>query len=136
MNPLVYVYALAYWLVLMVIGIVNGILRGLALSPRMTELRAHQLSSLTGIIFFSIASFLFVFLVRLNVVLLDLVVVGVLWLSLTIAFEFIFGHYIMKHPWQQLLADYDLRKGRLWSFVLLTILFVPSLMGFLLGIPA
>ena len=47
------------------------------------------------------------------------IIVGVLWLALTVAFEFLFGHYIAGHPWARLLHDYNLIRGRLWILVLL-----------------
>lgn len=51
---------------------------------------------------------------------------------LTILFEFVFGHYVIKNPWQKLLADYNILKGRLWSLLLLTELISPLLIGLLL----
>jgi protein-S-isoprenylcysteine O-methyltransferase Ste14 len=43
---------------------------------------------------------------------------GGIWLLLTIVFEFVFGHYVMGHPWSRLFRDYNLLKGRLWVLVL------------------
>ena len=43
------------------------------------------------------------------------------------AFELLFGRYVSGASWESLLADYDLRRGRLWSLVLVTILFAPWL---------
>ena len=37
-----------------------------------------------------------------------------LWLGMTLAFEFLFGHYIAGKSWSLLLADYNLAAGRLW----------------------
>lgn len=59
----------------------------------------------------------------------DLVVVGVLWLALTVAFEFVFFHFVMDVPWDTLLADYKIWEGRLWTLVLLTVLLGPPLCG-------
>jgi hypothetical protein len=36
-----------------------------------------------------------------------------------VLFEFGFGHYIAGHPWEKLVADYDVLEGRVWSLVLL-----------------
>jgi hypothetical protein len=43
---------------------------------------------------------------------------GLVWLGLTVAFEFVFGHYAMGQPWAALLHDYNLLHGRLWVVVL------------------
>lgn len=46
---------------------------------------------------------------------------GGFWAALTIAFEFGFGHYVAGHPWERLLADYDLFAGRIWVLVLVVL---------------
>ena len=53
--------------------------------------------------------------------------VGIAWLALTVAFEFGFGRYVAHTSWRELLADYDLRKGRLWPLVLAWIMLGPAL---------
>jgi hypothetical protein len=52
--------------------------------------------------------------------------VGAAWVALTLAFEFGFGHYVAKQSWQTLLADYDLRRGRLWPVVLAAVATMPA----------
>ena len=59
----------------------------------------------------------------------DAVQVGVLWLALTLAFEFGFGHPVARKPWRALLADYNVTAGRVWLLVLVTTLFAPLVMG-------
>ena len=54
-----------------------------------------------------------------------LLALGVFWTALTIAFEFGFGHYVMGHPWERLLADYNILAGRIWVLVLATMLLGP-----------
>ena len=53
------------------------------------------------------------------------VAIGVLWLVLTLAFEFLAGHYLFRNPWSKLLADYDLLHGRIWVGVLITTFIAP-----------
>jgi len=50
-----------------------------------------------------------------------------IWLIMTIIFEFGFGHDIMKHLWSKLLADYNLLQGRLWVLVLIYTVIFPYL---------
>ena len=33
--------------------------------------------------------------------------IGALWVTLTLAFEFLAGHYVFGTPWSELLADYN-----------------------------
>ena len=51
--------------------------------------------------------------------------VGIIWLCLTVAFEFFFGHYVANHPWSRLIQDYNLLSGRLWALVLLAVTAAP-----------
>jgi hypothetical protein len=53
--------------------------------------------------------------------------VGAAWLALTIVFEFGFGRGIAHTSWDELLADYDLRKGRPWPLALLWIALGPAI---------
>ena len=108
---------LFFWLVLAVIAVVNGTLRQFVYGPLMPELAAHQLSTVTGILF-----------TGSTVWLLDRYwpigsakaawIIGGCWLLMTIAFEFGFGHYVAGHSWSRLLADYNILEGRVWSLFL------------------
>jgi hypothetical protein len=118
-------YAL-FWLILMVVGILNGVLRVSTYGKHMPEIRAHQLSSLTGIIFFSLAVWLMNGIRPIESS-GQAFLIGFIWFILTILFEFGFGHFIMKHPWEKLFQDYRIDRGRLWGLVLIWILFVPLL---------
>lgn len=51
--------------------------------------------------------------------------VGTVWVALTVAFEFLAGHYVFGNSWERLLADYNMVRGRLWILVLLANLFAP-----------
>jgi len=57
------------------------------------------------------------------------VIIGIMWLTLSIVFEFIFGHYVMGNSWELLLADYNILEGRVWSLVLITTFFAPIVWG-------
>ncbi len=49
------------------------------------------------------------------------------WLGLTVAFEFLFGHYAMGHTWSRLLQDYKLLEGRVWVLLLIWVTMAPLL---------
>jgi hypothetical protein len=55
----------------------------------------------------------------------DALLIGLVWLALTLAFEFIAGHYLFRKPWNELIADYDILAGRIWVLVLVTTTFAP-----------
>lgn len=118
-----------WWLGLMVIGILNGTLRVMGYQKFMPEIRAHQLSCFTGILFFGIAVYVLNRAWPIDS-LNQALIIGSIWLILTILFEFVFGHFVMKHSWEKLFHDYRIDKGRLWSLVLIWIFFAPSVIYF------
>jgi hypothetical protein len=56
------------------------------------------------------------------------------WVALTVAFEFLAGHYVFGNSWEGLIADYNVFRSRLWILVLLMNLFTP-LWAFLQKLP-
>jgi hypothetical protein len=100
-----------------VIGIANGAARELLYRDRVGDLTAHQLSTGTALGLF--AAYLWWLERRWPIpTRRDALEVGMAWLVLTVAFEFGFGHWADGRSWEELLADYDLRQGRLWPLLL------------------
>jgi hypothetical protein len=50
-----------------------------------------------------------------------------MWASASVAFEFVFGRYVNKDSWSELLHAYNLPEGRLWLLDVLGIAAAPSL---------
>jgi hypothetical protein len=116
-------YSLA-WIPMVFLAIVNGAVRELTYGRAMPEARAQQVSVVTGIFLFGV----YAWLLSLKWPLQSseqATLIGFLWLALTVAFEFIFGHYVMHHPWSALLHEYNILAGRLWILVLLAVTFLP-----------
>ena len=118
--------AFLIWLILIPIAILNGMVREVLFAPRWGEKIGHWLSTLT----------LCVAILVVAKLAIDWIhppnaaaawMVGAVWLVLTLAFEFLAGHFIFNQPWKKLLADYDLRRGRIWLAVLITTLIAPVL---------
>ncbi len=119
------------WLVLLVIMFANGVVRVGLLQPRLGEDSARRVASLLGVGLVIAFSYVYVRLGGPRAP-RELLLVGVLWLALTLAFEFGFGR-ASGRSWRELLADYDLLHGRLWPLVLLATLLSPWACGALLG---
>jgi len=111
------IYA-ASWLGMAVVAIVNGAIREKVYGPFMGELSAHQLATLIGLLLLGAYIWLLTGVCRIESP-RQALVIGGMWLIMTIVFEFIFGHYVMGHPWGSLFYDYHLLKGRMWSLVLI-----------------
>jgi hypothetical protein len=60
--------------------------------------------------------------------------VGAFWLALTLGFEFLVGHFVLRKSWQALLADYDVSRGRIWALVLLVTALAPLVAAHLRGL--
>ena len=108
------------------IAIANGAVRQLGYGKFVSELTAHQISCFTGITLFFIYTYALSFRWPLDNA-RQARIVGLIWLALTVVFEFIFGHYAAGKPWSTLFHDYNVLAGRLWSLVLIALAFMPYL---------
>ena len=118
-------YILA-WFPMVAIAIAHGVLRESWYGKHVSELAAHQISTLTGIILFGVYIWLVVRFWR-PASPGQAIAIGLLWFVMTIAFEFLFGHYVTGHSWQHLFHDYNLLAGRIWLLVLLWVAGAPYL---------
>lgn len=113
-----------WWFAFPFVGILNGVLREATYKKFVGDLPAHQISTVTGIVFFGIIFYLIFKRWKIESV-KHAILIGLIWLFLTILFEFGFGHYIMGNPWQKLFHDYNLAEGRVWGLFLLWITMAP-----------
>jgi len=119
---------LAFWPLLAVIGVANGVLRETTFGPRLGEATAHRLSTLLLMVLCGGAVWL---LARWQVPASasQAVAIGLAWLALTVAFEFTFGRLIAHRSWGELLQNYRLDRGRLWPLFLVWLALLPWLVG-------
>jgi len=116
------------WLGGSVIGIANGVVRELAYKDRVGDLAAHQISTSIAVALFA------AYFVALNrrwplPSRRTALQVGVLWVFLTLLFEFGFGHWIDHKSWRELLEQYDVAAGYVWPFLLVWIVVGPSVIS-------
>lgn len=62
---------------------------------------------------------------------LELLVIGALWMGLTVGFEFLVG-YVEKTPVAVTLGQYDVLAGQVWIAVPVTLLVSPLVFGWCL----
>ena len=120
------VRALLVWLVMMGVEFCHGALRTLFLFPMLGDYAARQVSVFTGSILIVFVAYIFIHWIRAGSA-VSQIAVGVLWLILTVSFEAGFGHYIFKLPWEAVLEDFNLLKGRLMPLGLLVLTFSPMI---------
>jgi hypothetical protein len=112
------------WFPMLIIAIMNGAFRQLTFGKVMPELRAHQLSTVIGS---ALIGFFIWAVVRLwpPASARQALSIGLVWLALTVAFEFFFGRFVMHRPWSQLFNDYNVIEGRLWAAFLIWLTLAP-----------
>lgn len=119
---------LAVWLLILPLMIGNGILREAVLVGWLGRRGADVASALMGIVI--ILAVTRPFLRRApDRTWRALATVSVTWLVLTVAFEFLFGHYVDGKSWSELVANYYLWRGALWPLVLASLIAAPFLWG-------
>jgi hypothetical protein len=124
MNSLDCVKAAGLWLGFLLVAIGCGMLREKFLVPGFGPLGGRALGTLlVGAIIFGL-TYAYVGTLK-GATRFSLFKLGLCWTTATIAFEFVFGHYVMGHSWDSLWADYHVFQGRLWPLVLLVTLFGP-----------
>ena len=112
------------WVVMLVIAFVNGAIREALLIPIVGHNVGRAISTLT-------LSVLVVLLTYLTIRWIgpqsrrDARMIGGMWAALTLAFEFLAGHFLFRTPWSQLIEDYNVVQGRIWVLVLGTIAVAP-----------
>lgn len=112
------------WVLLLLLAIINGSLRQALLIPQFGDATGHIISTILLSALIIIATwFMFPWIHLVSS--WQAWLVGVIWLLLTVAFEFLAGHYLFGNSWEKLLADYNLLEGRIWSLVLITTMLAP-----------
>jgi hypothetical protein len=112
------------WCVLLLTAMINGAARDFLYKDAVGELRAHQLSTLTLIVLFGLIVWGLSRVWKLESA-SEAWTVGFIWLGMTLAFEFLFFHYVGGKPWSELLNAYNLLEGRVWIFVLIWTTILP-----------
>jgi len=117
------------WFGIMLTAILNGALRDLLLVPHLGDLVARAISCVTLASVIAIVTWMSLAWIR-PASMADAWQIGLLWLAMTLVFEFGAGHYLFRTPWPALLADYNVLDGRLWVLVLMATLTAPALIYF------
>lgn len=124
MKKRLLVRALAVWCILILAEILHGIARGILLVPHVGEFRSSQIGVFTGsliILAIAIATVRWIGAAWRS----QLLGIGVLWLILTLAFEILFGRFVVGASWERLASDYNVLRGGLLPFGMLVLLFSP-----------
>lgn len=114
------------WLLLLVAMFAAGAFRVAVVAPRLSPFGTEVAGALLGIGVILALTRPFIRSLE-RPTLATLAGIGVLWLGLTVAFEFGVFHYVGGKSWESLLAQYDVAEGHLWPFVLAAVAVAPFL---------
>lgn len=126
MNKKIFFRILITWLLFLPIPIINGLLRESWYKEIVGPLAAGQIGCVILSVIFLIYAFISLKNETLNLKTKQLYLIGLIWLLLTLVFEFGLG-LAGGRSWSYMLADYKFWEGKIWPLVLLTVFFSPSL---------
>jgi len=126
---------LAVWFLLIFAEILHGIARAILFVPHVGEFRSSQIGVFTGsliILAIAVLTVRWLGVARPS----QLLGVGVLWLVLTLAFEVLFGRFVVGASWERLASDYNVLRGGLLPFGMVVLLFSPLIAAKIRGVAA
>lgn len=132
MNYRIIAFIIGTWFLFMIFAIINAVIRNIIYKPIIGDLRAHQISTIIFIAIILIVTYFSFRLSKIQLTTQQIFIIGTIWLLATICFEFIAGHYAFGNSWDTLFADYNVLKGRIWIFVLITLFLSPFITNKLL----
>jgi hypothetical protein len=118
--------SLVIWLLMLIVASVNGAIREALLIPTIGDIAGRAVSTLMLCVLVLLLACLTIGWIHPRSA-RDTFVLGGLWVALTLAFEFLGGHFLFGNAWSQLLADYNVFSGRIWILALITIAIAPHL---------
>lgn len=106
---------LLLWFPMLLLAVLNGAFRESVIVPKTSPGMAHRISTLTLLLLF--AAYFYVLARTVPPASgKQALQAGLMWLLLTLAFEFGFGRY-RGLSWEQMLMEYNIFAGKLWILV-------------------
>jgi hypothetical protein len=112
------------WFGIVVLGLLNATVHQTVYAKYVSELAGHQISTLTFAVLVGLYAWTLSGFWKLTSP-GEAIGVGLMWMVLTIIFEFGLGHYVVGDSWGKLLGDYNLLAGRVWGLFILWVGLAP-----------
>jgi hypothetical protein len=106
------------WFGLVVLGLLNATIRQVVYARYLSELAGHQISTLTLAVLVGLYAWALSGFLKLSSP-GEAIGVGLMWMVLTIGFEFALGRYVVGDSWGKLLTNYNVLEGRVWGLFVL-----------------
>jgi len=116
-------YSMA-WFGIVVLGLRNATVHQTVYAKYVSEWAGHQISTLTfaglsGLYAWALSGFWKLTSPG------EAIGVGLMWMVLTIVFEFALGRYVVGDSWSKLPGDYNVLEGRVWGLFILWVGLAP-----------
>jgi len=125
--------AIGIWFIIVILAIFNGAIREKLLTPNIGSSIALPLSGLLLSILIVLVAFVTMPFFGSSES-KTYIYIGVIWVLLTLSFEFLFGHYIAGKPWHEIIQVLNIKKGDLFIVALFVTLISPWLSAKLRGL--
>lgn len=114
-----------WWFPMLLIATGNGTLRDLWYKQFIDELAAHQLSTVSLMLLSGIYTWIIIakFPPESG---RQAIWIGVMWMLLTLVFEFSFG-FVRGRSWSFMLSEYNILEGRIWILIPIWLCLLPYL---------
>lgn len=111
--------AIGIWLLIVAAAILNGLIRDTVLTYIIGSAGALPLSGITLSLLILLITWLLVPILgrHRGIVFMS---VGLLWVLLTLSFEYLFGHFVLAKPWNEINAVFNVMDGNLFVVALIT----------------
>lgn len=118
--------ALTVWFLIIFAESIHGMLRQIFLAPLVGDFPARLLAVFTAMLVIFLITYIFIRWIAAPTQ-KSLLSIGLIWVVLTVLFEFILGFLILGYTWERMFEDYDISRGGLMGFGLLFMFFAPYL---------
>lgn len=109
--------SIGIWLLIVIVAIINGAIRDKLLTPLIGAHLSLPISGITlSFLVFVITYFAIPFFG--NIKSRVYILIGLFWIILTLAFEYLFGHYVIGKSWYEINQVFDVYNGNLFTVVL------------------
>jgi hypothetical protein len=131
-NQVYWFRAVGLWFLLMTAETLQGLWRAKVLALWIGDAASRDVGVFTGSLLILLITFACIRWIsaRENETLL---IVGLTWVALTVAYEFALGHFVFHLPWTDMASEFDVFRGRLLPIGLVILMFAPLLAAHLHG---
>ncbi|MGE0886208.1 MAG: hypothetical protein AB7P14_21950 [Blastocatellales bacterium] len=129
----IFLRALAAWFVIILGETLHGIARTALLQPYIGDFRARQIAVFSGTLIIITIAVILIRWINANSK-SQLLIIGTLWVCLTICFEIGLGTLILGYSWERMLSDYNLAKGGLLAIGMVALFFAPLIAAKIRGL--